>query len=82
MEKIKKAFITFGVMAMIAVAGAIPALADDPADISTVMSDGMTSMKGDVLRLIAVVIPVGLGIFAIFFGVRKAISMLRSTTGG
>lgn len=51
-------------------------------EIATAMSSGLDSMKTDLFALFAIVIPVGLLIFGAFFGIKKAISMLRSTSGG
>ena len=64
-------------MAMVAlVALAVPALAVD-LDVASMMETGMGTLKSDVLSIIAVVLPVALGIFIIFFGVRRGIAMLR-----
>ena|GEM_PF-4534540 len=57
-------------------AAAVPAFAAGD-DVTTMMETGLNSMKSDVLGIIAVALPIALGIFAIFFGVRKGIAMLR-----
>ena len=49
----------------------------DTGDITAIMQTGLDSAKADVLSIISVALPIGLGIFALFFGVRKGIAMLR-----
>jgi type IV secretory pathway VirB2 component (pilin) len=77
-----KRILSFLVVAVVlASALALPAFAAaGGTDITDIMDDGLTAMKGDVLSIIAVALPIALGIFALFFGVRKGIQMLRGTT--
>jgi hypothetical protein len=49
----------------------------DPSDVTTVMTEGLNTMKNDTLGILLVALPVALGIFAVFFGIRKGIALLR-----
>jgi len=77
----KKRIATLMLAVSAVVALAIPAFAATD-DVTDIMSTGLTAMKTDVLGIIAVALPIALGIFAIFFGVRKGIAMLRGVSGG
>jgi uncharacterized membrane protein len=68
--------LTLAAMTVTAVASTTPS-----DDVAEAFGEAMTNMRGDVISLMLVALPVGLGIFALFFGVRKGIKMLRSTTG-
>jgi hypothetical protein len=73
--------IMFALGAVIALA--IPAFANTAGtDVTDIMSTGMNSMKDDVLKIIAIALPIALAIFALFFGVRKGIAMLRGVAKG
>ncbi len=65
--------------ALLVVALAVPAFcAEVESDVTTVMTEGLNTMKSDTLNILLVALPVALGIFAVFFGIRKGIALLRS----
>jgi hypothetical protein len=77
----KKKLIALSVTAMALIAGAIPALAED-FDATSIMTAGLNDMKSTALPIIGIAVGAGLAIFGVIFGIRKAISALRSTAGG
>jgi len=78
-RKIRSVLTALAGAVMSVTAIAIPAFAAGD-DVTTIMETGLNSMKTDVLGIIAVALPIALGIFAIFFGVRKGIAMLRGVS--
>jgi hypothetical protein len=46
------------------------------------MTEGFDKLRTDLLPIIGIALAAGLGIFAIFFGIRKGISLLRRVSGG
>jgi len=72
----KKRILTLmlAIAALLALAVPVFAAGDDVSDI---MSAGLDTVKTDVLSMIKIALPAALVIFAMFFGVRKAIAMLR-----
>ena len=83
-RKTKRVIMLLALSLILVSAFALPILAadGDTSDVASIMETGLTSMKNDVLGIIAIALPIALGIFAIFFGVRKGISMLRGVSGG
>lgn len=49
-------------------------------DMSAKIIEGFTTTSADVLLLFAQLIPIGLGIFAVSWGVRKGIGFFKKTT--
>lgn len=80
MKKVKKLF-SLVLVVVFVLSLSVVAFAADESGISAAMSSGLDTMKSELFALIGVVLPVGLLIFGAFFGVRKAISMLRATSG-
>ncbi|MEG1492499.1 MAG: hypothetical protein RR394_09645 [Oscillospiraceae bacterium] len=52
------------------------------AAIKTALSTAFGSVKTDVLAVIVTALPIGLAIFAAFFGIKKGISFFRSISKG
>ena len=52
----------------------VPALASD---VTTAMTAGLSTLKDDAFSIILIALPIGLGIFGAFFGIRKGIALLR-----
>ncbi len=66
--------------ALLVVALAVPAFCaelGEESDVATVMTEGLNTMKSDTLNILLIALPVALGIFAVFFGIRKGIALLR-----
>lgn len=81
-SKFAKYIATTTVAAMIAAIGCINCFATDgDANVGTILQTAFNSLKSDILSYIAVILPIALGVFAIFFGVKKAINFFRSSAG-
>lgn len=48
----------------------------------TALTTAFTSVKTDVLSVITTALPIGFGIFAAFFGIKKGVSFFRSIAKG
>jgi len=47
-------------------------------DIADSIGSGMTSMVGEIMGVLAVVVPIALGLVGIVIAIRKGISLMRS----
>jgi hypothetical protein len=57
---------------------AVPAFATtDTTNVASIMQTGFDNLRSELLPIIGIALAAGLGIFAIFFGIRKGISLLR-----
>lgn len=67
-------------VAAVAVLSAVPAFAVDSTmeDVTTALSTGFTSIATHALNVIAVIVPIALGIVAAVFIVRRATSWFKS----
>ena len=83
-NRIKRIISLLAVALVIVSAFALPVFAadGDTSDVTALMESGLNSMKSDVMSILMIALPIALGIFAVFFGVRKGIAMLRGVTGG
>jgi F0F1-type ATP synthase membrane subunit c/vacuolar-type H+-ATPase subunit K len=66
--------------ALMVLALAVPALCAElggESDVTAVMTEGLNTMKTDTMNILLIALPVALGIFAVFFGIRKGIALLR-----
>lgn len=50
--------------------------------IQEALSTAFTAVKTDVVSVITTALPIGLGIFAAFFGIKKGIAFFRSISKG
>lgn len=48
-------------------------------DVATTLQTSFTALKDDILRYIAIILPIALVVVSAFFGVKKAISFFKST---
>lgn len=81
-SKIGKYVATSMFAAAIAVMGCINCFATDgEVNVGTLLQTAFTSLKSDLVSYIAICLPIALGIFAIFFGIKKAISFFRQSAG-
>lgn len=55
---------------------AVPAYAETTST-SDILQSGVNTIKTDVLGYIAIILPVGLGIFGAIWGIKKAISFFK-----
>jgi len=78
----KKALIALAVAAVLVATFALPVFAATGDSVADIMKDGFDNLKTELLPIIGIALAAGLGIFAIFFGVRKGISLLRKVSGG
>lgn len=51
-------------------------------EIQTALETAFTGVKTDVLSVITTALPIGLGIFAAFFGIKKGVGFFRSIAKG
>jgi magnesium-transporting ATPase (P-type) len=49
-------------------------------DVTAAVSTALTTMQSDAMSMILLAVPIGLGFTALFFGIRKVISMLKATS--
>lgn len=59
------------------VAAASPAFAEET-DISTALTNGLSTVQSDIFGYVAIALPVGLAIFGGFFGIKKVMGFFRS----
>lgn len=50
----------------------------DAVDIAGTMGDGFTSMVGDVMGVVVIVLPIALGIVGLFFAVKAGLKFFKS----
>ena len=74
MKRIVAIIASLAVMATTAVSAFAASGGDD---VETIMSAGLDTLKADTLKIVLIALPVGLAIFAAFFGIRKGIALLR-----
>ena len=63
--------------AAVAVMGCINCFAAD-VDFSTIMQTAFNTVKSDITSYVGVALPIALGVFALLFGIKKAVSFFRS----
>lgn len=81
-SKLGKYIATTMVAAAIAAMGCINCFAaEGDTNVSNILQTAFNGVKSDIMTYIAVVLPIALGIFAIFFGIRKAINFFRQSAG-
>ena len=73
--KVKVATAATAVGGVLAVA--TPAFAADE-NIESALSSGLSQVSTDILGYIAIALPIGLGIFGAFFGIKKIIGFFRA----
>ncbi len=49
-------------------------------DVAQVMGDSFTGMSSDVMGIIAIVLPIALGLFGLFFAIKKGMRFFKSST--
>lgn len=64
--------------AAVAVMGCINCFATDDVNVSTLMQTAFNSVKTDIINYVGVALPIALGVFALLFGIKKAISFFKS----
>lgn len=81
-SKLGKYIATTMVAAAIAAMGCINCFAaDGDPGVANILQTAFNSVKTDIMTYIGVVLPIALGIFAIFFGIKKAIHFFRQSAG-
>ena len=80
-SKLGKYIATTMVAAVIAAMGCINCFATDDTGVSNILQTAFNAVKTDIMTYIGVVLPIALGIFAIFFGIKKAIHFFRQSAG-
>lgn len=55
--------------------------AEDTSGISTALSNGLDTLKSDLLGYIAIVVPVAIAIVAAYLGIKKAIGFVQGLIG-
>lgn len=80
-SKIGKYVATSMFAAAVAVMGCINCFATDEVNVGTILQTSFNSLKSDLVSYIAICLPIALGIFAIFFGIKKAINFFRQSAG-
>ena len=63
--------------AAVAVMGCTNCFAAD-VDFSTIMQTAFNTVKSDIISYVGVALPIALGVFALLFGIKKAVSFFRS----
>lgn len=63
--------------AAVAVMGCINCFAAE-GDVSTIMQTAFNTVKSDITSYVGVALPIALGVFALLFGIKKAVSFFRS----
>ena len=81
-SKIGKYVATSMFAAAVAVMGCINCFAaDGDVNVGTIMQTAFNTVKTDIISYVGICLPIALGIFAIFFGIKKAISFFRQSAG-
>ena len=74
----KKGILRIMIALMAVMTMAVPAFATtDTTNVASIMQTGFDNLRSELLPIIGIALAAGLGIFAIFFGIRKGISLLR-----
>ena len=50
------------------------------ADVSTIFSDALSGIQTDFMAMVAIALPVGLSIFAVFFAVKKGMKFFKAVS--
>ena len=86
-DKAKKAFCTATLASTCAIMNVVPALAAEDglqsgsaSTISSALQSGLSSMVSDFMALAALIIPIGLGVFGVVFGIRKGKQFFKIIT--
>lgn len=69
------------VMTVVAVCCMSAAASGGDSGVAAAMTAGLETLKSDTMSLVLIALPIGLGIFAAFFGIRKGIALLRGIAG-
>ena len=78
-SKLGKYIATAMFAAAIAVMGCINCFATDgDVNVGTIMQTAFNSVKSDITSYVGVALPIALGVFALLFGIKKAISCFKS----
>jgi type IV secretory pathway VirB2 component (pilin) len=73
---------TMAMMFLLTIAMNAVALASDPAPTTqTIIQTGVTTLQGEIMGVIAVVVPVAFGITAAVIGIKFGIRFVRSLIG-
>ena len=65
--------------AAVAVMGCINCFATDgEVNVGTIMQTAFNTVKTDITNYVGVALPIALGVFALLFGIKKAISFFKS----
>ena len=79
-SKFAKYIATTTVAAMIAAIGCINCFATDgDVNVGSILQTAFSSLQSDLLGYIAIILPISLAIFGIYFGIKKAIAFFRSS---
>lgn len=73
----KTVSVTMAVACVMAL-GCVTAFAEDPANISTALTNAFNTVAADIGSYALIAIPAAAGIFAIFFGVRRMFAFFKS----
>lgn len=71
-----KAILTFLTVMFVATSNAF---AETTVDATALLETGLQSAVNDVMGMVAVILPIALGLFATFWGIRKGMQFFRST---
>ena len=52
----------------------------DPVSIVDIMTTGLNAVKSDFMSMVAIAVPIGLAIFGVGFGIRKAKKMVNAAS--
>jgi TRAP-type C4-dicarboxylate transport system permease small subunit len=81
-EDVKRVLSVIAVAVMLAAIIALPVYGTNGDDeVIDVVRTGIDRVKHEVFMIFGVCLPIGLGLFAIFYGVRKGIAVLRGIVG-
>ena len=51
-------------------------------DLADVIGAGFTSVVGEIMSIVVVILPIGLGLVGLFIAIRRGIGLFRSMTRG